>query len=243
MCIQLEIAILKCFGHEIEFNNSSDYKPIQMSLFDDKEVEITGKIDRVDLGKIGDKQYIRVIDYKSSDTSIDLTKVKAGLQIQLVTYLDALTEKTEYELGGVLYLNLLDNIYKASKNEDPERIEEEIRKLFRMKGLVVADVQVIKAMDKNIEESGSSDIIPVTLKKDGNIYERQSSTIGAEEFKELQKSVRKVIKQLSSEIMKGNIDIKPYSYNDQTGCEYCVYRSICNFNTSLASNEYNYIKK
>lgn len=45
-----------------------------MSLFEDKSLEITGKIDRVDLGKIGDKQYVRVIDYKSSNRDLD----KAG---------------------------------------------------------------------------------------------------------------------------------------------------------------------
>lgn len=229
------------FGHEVEFNNLSEFKPIQMTLFDDKSVEITGKIDRVDLGKVGDKQYIRVIDYKSSEMSMDISKVEAGLQIQLVTYLDALTENTAYESSGVLYLSLLDNIYKASKNESTEKIEEEIRKLFKMKGFVLADVQVVKAMDKNLEKSNTSDIIPVALKVDGEISSKPK-TLNAEEFKELQKSVRKTIKQLSSEIMKGNIDIKPYNYKKQTGCKYCAYKSICNFNTSFKSNEYDYIK-
>lgn len=231
---------MKYYGHEVEFNNLSEFKPIQMTLFDDKSVEITGKIDRVDLGKVGDKQYIRVIDYKSSDMSIDISKVEAGLQIQLVTYLDALTENTEYESSGVLYLSLLDNIYKASKNESTEKIEEEIRKLFKMKGFVLADVQVVKAMDKKLEKSNTSDIIPVALKVDGEISSKPK-TLKADEFKELQKNVRKTIKQLSTEIMKGKIDIKPYNYKKQTACNYCAYKSICNFNTSLKYNEYDYI--
>ena len=241
MYIRLETVILKYYGHEVEFNNLSEFKPIQMTLFDDKSVEITGKIDRVDLGKVGDKQYIRVIDYRSSDMSIDVSKVEAGLQIQLVTYLDALTENTEYESSGVLYLSLLDNIYKASKNESTEKIEEEIRKLFRMKGFVLADVQVVKAMDKKLEKSNTSDIIPVALKVDGEISSKPK-TLKADEFKELQKNVRKTIKQLSTEIMKGKIDIKPYNYKKQTACSYCAYKSICNFNTSLKSNEYDYIR-
>lgn len=228
-------------GHEVEFNNLSEFKPIQMTLFDDKSVEITGKIDRVDLGKVGEHQYLRVIDYKSSEMAMDISKVEAGLQIQLITYLDALTEQTEYEPSGVLYLSLLDNIYKASKNEPTEKIEKEIRKLFKMKGFVLADVQVVKAMDKKLGKSNTSDIIPVALKVDGEISSKPR-TLKADEFKELQKTVRRTIKQLSSEIMKGNIDIKPYNYKKQTGCEYCTYKSICNFNTSFKSNEYDYIK-
>lgn len=229
-------------GHEIEFSNISEFKPIQMSLFEDKALEITGKIDRVDLGKIGDKQYVRVIDYKSSNRELDVKQAEAGLQIQLVTYIDALTEARDYEASGLLYLGLIDNIYKAQKNiDDVELIEAEIRKAFQMKGLVLADINVIKAMDKKIEPSKKSDIIPVTLSKDGEISSRGSSTLTAEEIKELQKNVKKIIKELSSEIMRGNIDIKPYNYKGKTGCDFCSYRTICNFSTSLKCNNFDYI--
>lgn len=227
-------------GHEIEFNNTSQFKPIQMSLFEDKSLEITGKIDRVDLGKIGDKQYVRVIDYKSSNKELDMKQVESGLQIQLVTYIDALTEQANYEASGLLYLGLIDNIYKATKNtDDTEAIEAEIRKAFKMKGFVLADIQVVKAMDKNIEQNRKSDIIPVSLKADGSINGSSAKT--AEEFKNLQKQVKKVIKELASEIMKGNIDIKPYSYKGKTGCDFCNYRTICNFSTSLKCNNFDYI--
>ena len=228
-------------GHEVEFNNLSEFKPIQMTLFDDKSLEVTGKIDRVDLGKIGDKQYVRVIDYKSSLKKIDLVQAEAGLQIQLVTYLDVLTENKPYESSGVLYLGLIDNIVKARKNMDTEEIEKEIRKAFKMQGYVLADVKVIKAMDKTLDSSGTSNIIPVALTKDGEIMNSRSNTLTSEEFKELQKNVRKTIKQLSTEIMKGNIDIKPYNYDKKTGCDYCIYKTICNFSTGLKNNDYDYI--
>ena len=230
----------KVLGHEIEFNNTSEFKPIQMSLFEDKSLEITGKIDRVDLGKIGDKQYVRVIDYKSSNRELDVKQVEAGLQIQLVTYIDALTEQKDYEASGLLYLGLIDNIYKATKNtEDTDLIEAEIRKAFKMKGIVLADLQVVKAMDKNIEQTKKSDIIPVSLKSDGSISGSSAKT--AEELESLQKQVKKVIKSLASEIMKGNIDIKPYNYKGKTGCDFCNYRTICNFSTSLKCNNFDYI--
>ena len=93
----LQSSDFEVLGHEIEFNNLSEFKPIQMSLFDDNKLEIIGKIDRVDIGLINNKQYVRVIDYKSSVKKMDLNQIVSGLQIQLITYLDALTEQKNYE--------------------------------------------------------------------------------------------------------------------------------------------------
>ena len=230
-------------GHEIEFNNLSEFKPIQMSLFDNNKLEITGKIDRVDIGFMNDKQYVRVIDYKSSVKKMDLNQVASGLQIQLITYLDALTTQKDYEASGLLYLGLIDNIVKASKNMKDEEIEEEIRKGFKMQGFVLADVNVIRAMDKTLEDGATSNIIPVSLTKDGEISNYKSNSLTSEEFKDLQRSVRRAIKDISEEILKGKIDIKPYNYEKSTGCDFCKYKTICNFNTNIKGNDNNYINR
>ena len=230
-------------GHEIEFNNLNEFKPIQMSLFDNNKLEIIGKIDRVDIGFTNNKQYVRVIDYKSSIKKMDLNQIVSGLQIQLVTYLDALTEQKDYEASGLLYLSLIDNIVKASKNMTDEEIEMEIRKGFRMQGFVLADVNVIRLMDKTISNGQTSNIIPASLNKDGDLSNYKSNSLTSEEFKDLQKSVKKAIKNISEEILKGYININPYNYEKQTGCDFCKYKTICNFNTNIKGNEYNYINK
>ena len=144
--------------------------------------------------------------------------------------------------GGVLYTNLIENIVKSNKNKSDEEIKSEIKKNFRMQGLIVADVDIIKMMDTKLDV-GNSDIVPISLKSDGTISNRGSSTITKEQFDDLQKQVNKTIKQISREILKGNIDIKPYKYNKTTGCDYCKYKTICMFDTSLKNNEYNYIKQ
>ena len=46
-----------------------------------------------------------------------------------------------------------------------EEIEDEIRKNFKMKGLVAADVKLIKMMDKSLEV-GTSNIIPAGITKE-----------------------------------------------------------------------------
>ena len=65
-----------------------------------------------------------------------------------------------------------------------------------------------------------------------------------EQFENLQKYTDKIIKQISQEILSGNIDIKPY-YNTKdkkTPCEYCSYKSICRFDEGQCNN-YNYVGK
>ena len=227
-------------GNELEFNKNGKFEPITIQLDNNKKVEITGKIDRIDLAKNKDGKYIRIIDYKSSIKNIDLNEVVAGLQIQLLTYLDAVSKTDNFLPAGVLYFNLIDPIIKSNKNMTNEEIEEEIKKNFKMQGLILADVNVVKMMDKKLE-TGFSSLVPAYIDSKGNLSENRSSTVSKEEFKNLQKYMNKIIKQISKEIMSGNIDIKPYynTKNKKTPCEYCKYKPICNFNGSV--NEYNYI--
>lgn len=229
-------------GHEIEFSNSGKYKPIIIEMQDGRKIEITGKIDRVDIGTYEDKKYVRIIDYKSSIKNIDMNQVEAGLQIQLITYLDAISIAEDFLPSGMLYLGLVDNIIKSNKNMLDEDIKQEIRRKFRMNGLVLADINIIKMMDTNLD-IGASNIVPVTIKKDGEISESKSSVLKEEKFIELQEKVNKLIKEISKEIFSGKIAIEPYNYNKHTGCDYCEYKAICNFDPNFKDNTYNYIKK
>ena len=116
-------------------------------------VEISGKIDRIDTAQNEDGKYLRIIDYKSSIKNIDLNEVYAGLQIQLLTYLDAVCKEEDIMPAGVLYFSLIEQMVDTQKNIKVEEIEERIRKNFKMKGLILADIKVVKLHDKNLQET------------------------------------------------------------------------------------------
>ena len=109
-----------------------------------------------------------------------------------------------------------------------------------MKGLILADVNVVKMMDNKLQ-TGSSDIIPVYITKDGDISENRSSTVTKSDFEKLNLKIKEIIKEISKEILIGKIDIKPYNYKKKTGCDYCKYKTICMFNPNIKDNNFNYI--
>ena len=237
----LKYSDFEVMGHEMEFKNGKEYPAIQISLDNGKRVEVTGKIDRIDIAKAPDGNYIRIIDYKSSAKDINLNEVVAGLQIQLLTYLDAVCSIEDLIPAGAFYFNLIDPSIKATKQLDEQKIEDEIRKQFKMKGLILADVDIVKKMDKTLE-TGNSNIVPAYINKDENLANR-ASTITRQQFENLQKYTNKIIKQISNEILTGDISVKPYYKLKQgkTPCEYCKYKSICNFNTGICKREFRFV--
>lgn len=229
-------------GTEVEFGEKGKYKPIRLTLENGKKIEIIGKIDRIDTAQGEDGKYLRIIDYKSSAKNIDLNEVYAGLQIQLLTYMDAACKEEDLMPAGILYFSMLEQMIKADRRMELEEIEEKIRANFKMKGLILADVKIVKLHDKNLEK-GSSNLVPAYIDKDGNLSDKKTSGVTKEQFVDLQKYMYTVIKQISTEILGGNIDLKPYYKDKKTPCKYCDYKSICEFNMGGCENKYNYIDK
>ena len=227
-------------GTEVEFGKNGKYKPIILELEDGKRVEITGKIDRIDTANEEDGKYLRIIDYKSSSKNIDLNEVYAGLQIQLLTYMDAICKEEDIMPAGIFYFSLLEQMIKADKKISEEEIENMIQKNFRMKGLIVADVKIIK-MNDNTLSSGSSKLVPAAITQSGSVNEKWTNGVSKEEFKVLQDYINITIKQIAKEIFDGNIEIKPYNKKGKTPCEYCEYKAICGFNPQNKDNKYNYV--
>lgn len=225
---QMQNSDFNVLGNEVEFTKKLG------------NIEIVGKIDRIDVAENEEGSFIRIIDYKSSSKSLDLNKMVTGLQIQLLTYVDIMAEKTNKEPAGMLYFNLIEPIISKNKNLPDEEIEEEIRKAFRMKGLILSDLKIIKMMDNKLE-SGASKIIPISLDKSGNVSQTRSGVLSKEEFTILQKKIKRLIKQIADEILRGRIEIKP-TYNSKqkkSSCEYCPYKTICGFNPK--KNVYEYV--
>lgn len=227
--------------YEVGFGDNDKFPPITVELSSGEKIKLTGRIDRIDAFKTEQGTYLRIIDYKSGAKDFKLSDLYYGLQIQLITYMDAIWEngkevyQDEIMPGGILYFKIDDPIIKSDGRLSEEEVEKAIMKQLKMKGLLLADVKLIKAMDNTIE--GSSSIIPATLNK-GDVLGKNTSGATFEQFKLLRKYIRKLLNDIGSEILNGKVDIKPYKKKGTTACKYCSFLPICQFDPALKENTY-----
>lgn len=227
-------------GYELGFGEGEKFPPITIELESGEKINLIGRIDRVDALKTEEGTYLRIVDYKSGNKNFKLADVYYGLQIQLITYLDALWENGGLEIedpvlpGGILYFHIDDPLVKGHGKLSPEEVEKAIMKELKMKGLVLADVKLIKEMDREID--GSSMIIPARINK-GDILGK-SSAASLEQFRILRKYVNGLLTGLCEEILRGNTAIQPYKQKNMTSCKYCSYSAVCQFDPTLSENKY-----
>lgn len=229
-------------GFEVSFSAIDNLKAMKISLSEDEELHLKGRIDRLDLCEDEHHVYVKIIDYKSGNTSFDLAALYYGLQLQLVVYMDAALEREEKRHpgkeavpAGMFYYHIQDPVVDWEPEEDEETIEEKILKKLRMSGLVDSDLEVIRHMDREIETE--SQVIPVAM-KDGLIVEAKSSVASRKRFKALTEYVHQKLKTAGQEILSGNIAVNPYKQGNRTGCDYCPYHAVCGFDRKTAGYGY-----
>lgn len=227
-------------GYEVGFGDREEFPAIILELPTGVKISLTGRIDRVDAFKTEEGTYLRIIDYKSGTKAFKLSDVFYGMQIQLITYLDAIGENGQKDLpkpilpGGMLYFKIDDPIIKSSNKISEEDVEKAIIKQLKMKGLLLADVKLIKEMDSQID--GNSIIIPARINKGDVLGKSSAATL--EQFEVLRKYVRSLLTSIGEEMLKGDIPIKPFKNKRTTPCTYCDYSSVCQFDPTLKDNKY-----
>ena len=231
--------------YELSFGLNQTYPPLEVELHDGAKIYLEGRIDRVDVFDGEEHSFIKIIDYKSGDKDFNLSDVYHGLQLQLMVYLDAVLSngdkmnRKSMKPAGIFYYKIDDPMVKTD-GKVIEIIEKEIQRKLKMKGLVLKDVNIIREMDREI--NGHSHIIPVGLNKDNGFYSN-SSLVDYEEFHGLIQHVKKLVKEITMEMLKGRVCIEPIKSGNQSACSYCSYRSICQFDTMFEENNHRHMKK
>lgn len=225
-------------GFEVSFSAIDNLKAMKIRLSEDEELLLKGRIDRLDLCEDEKHVYVKIIDYKSGNTSFDLAALYYGLQLQLVVYMDAALEMEERKHpekmavpAGIFYYNIKDPMVKKEGEMTSEEIEKQILKQLRMNGLVNSDLEVIHHLDREIQKE--SDVIPVAV-KDGYVQEAKSSVAGQKRFDALRRYVGSGLKRSGQSILKGENGLLPYKDGDRTACDYCPYHAVCGFDTKTA---------
>lgn len=230
-------------GLELDFGPGQSLPPLSFRLDNGVVMEVVGRIDRVDVAEGEKGLLLRVIDYKSSQKDLKLHEVYYGLSLQMLTYLDVLLNAAEEWLGetaypaGTLYFHVHNPMLQSPNGLSAEQARQELLKRFKMKGLLLADRDVVGQMDTALDK-GYSSILPVAVKADGSFYS-SASVASPEQWDSLLASVRHNIRTIGTRMTEGDVDIKPYRIQQETACTFCSFKPVCQFDDSLEGSGYN----
>jgi len=231
-------------GLELGFGPGEKLPPLWFALENGGTMSVRGRIDRIDRADGERGMLLRVIDYKSSRTSLSLTELLYGLSLQMLTYLDVVLTHAESWLGrpalpaGVLYFHVHNPLIRSNNALPRDKAEAELRKRFKMRGLLLADAEAVCLMDRGLKDAGGrSELIPAALKADGQFYKASSVATDAQ-WKQLIGYVRGAIRRIGNGIAAGDVGIAPYRLGQKTPCAFCEYRAVCQFDPQFAGNGY-----
>lgn len=216
------------WGAEVSFGMEGGLPPVMLTLQDGRCIALRGKIDRIDRYE-GDKGlYLRVVDYKSSQRDLEPVRMWYGLQLQLLLYLKAATQAKPGALpAGAFYFTVKDPMVNTP--EDIKAIaEERIAHMLHLRGVVLADEEVIAASDAKVQNYS----VPGVLNKDGSISKSASALhLGA--MNALLAHAQETAAQLADHIRAGCITAAPAQVGQWSACDYCEYAAICGLDPKL----------
>ena len=202
-----------------------------------------GRIDRLDIMKTDDKVYVKIIDYKTGNTTFDLVSIYYGLQMQLVVYMDAAVKaeqrkypNAEVKPAGIFYYNVKDPMLQKEMEDDLDRLDPEIFKKLKMNGLVLAEDEVISGLDRTTVS------LPMAYTSTG-LFRKGSSIASENEFALLDAYVKKKITDIREAILDGNAEVSPYEMGNRNACTYCPYQGTCGFDRKIPGYEFRRLKQ
>lgn len=213
---------------ELKIEFDGEIAPYTVELDDGGRAILGGIVDRVDTmtSEDGEKTYLRIIDYKTGGKDFKLSDILSGINMQMLLYLACIFENGKDRYGnvvpaGVLYVPAKKSRNTLGRDATSEQIENERLSQGKMKGIVLADEEVIRGM----EESGGGFIIEAKIDKNGNI---KGKTFDSHGFELIRKAIDKAVSDMALSLHEGDIGARPIRYaQNKTVCDYCEYKAVC----------------
>ncbi|MBW8002346.1 MAG: hypothetical protein FVQ80_10045 [Planctomycetes bacterium] len=205
----------------------------RLKLRGGRELVLSGKIDRIDIGKIDDEELAIVFDYKRKGQSFSWKKFYHGLDMQLPIYLLAVRGSANSKVVGAFYIPIEVKIEKVTLN----KLENQASK-FGYKANGIFNGEFAKRLDKETSSRDSKFYNFYVSKEDGvyGNYNKRGTLRGGDFEKVLQFAEHKLV-ELGGDIVSGKIDVFPYKLGSETACRFCEYKAVCRFDWQI--NSYN----
>ena len=207
---------------ELPIGPGEAVRPLRLTAPGGQQVQVVGKVDRVDVMEREGKRYLRVVDYKTGAKEFSLEEVWCGLNLQMLLYLFSLCG----EGGGPFAGSVPAGVLYLSADPPPPLVERqqaaEYRQVYAVDGLVLEDEMVLRAMDRE----GAGAFIPVGRSSTGRLR-RSKKLADLEKMGRIERRIEELVAQMAGELYDGLIDASPLVRRTERPCDWCDYRTVC----------------
>lgn len=245
---------------ELSFDQTDESKgawaALHYQLANQQQVFVRGRIDRLDkIAVQDDATYYNVVDYKSGNKKFDLVDAYYGLDLQMLTYLNSLSQhlaaiKAKAKVGGALYLHLNAPSYHYGDLQKGDATDVELQKhLYH--GVIMNDPQLLMQLDHGLVK-GQRRLLDLSTKQNKNKETKQeqpytfkkktgSLLVNAAELAALLQRNQQLLIDAATNILAGDVQLHPFHRDKRTGLDYSDYLDVFRFDNMLDYHKYNYI--
>jgi ATP-dependent helicase/nuclease subunit B len=235
---------------ELSFGiNPQDLPAWRLPLGDGKWLALRGKIDRVDLWPVpgADEALAVIVDYKSSGAKLDPIFMHHGMQLQLLSYLNALLHLPDPKKifgisrilpAGVFYVPLRARPDSGdTRREVIGRAAEAMSTAYQHTGRF--DGRTILKLDNRGLEKG--DQFKFAKRKDGAFSKRGNEALAPDAFGALLEKIEGDLRSHGGRIFGGDIAARPYRKGNERACDWCHCQPVCRFDSWI--HPFNVLRK
>lgn len=220
----------------LEANLIDDKSLAPLVLKDSKgKIIFTGTVDRIDTyeAENGNK-YIRIIDYKSSEKTIEKLFIDNGINMQMLLYMLAVTQNgkfKDYIPAGMFYAMLTVDYPGATLRAKAKPLN--ISSKLKFNGIARNDSEIIDAMDKSDKK----------IYVHTSPYKKDSSPpvlpFSEEQIDKLLEFSKDKIKEMRDSLYNGDIAVDPLINESRNlnACKYCEFSDVCGNNPVFRSHD------
>lgn len=195
----------------------------------------TGTVDRIDTyqSESGNK-YIRIIDYKSSEKTIEKFFIDNGINMQMLLYMLAVTQNGKFKNyipAGMFYAMLTVDYPSAALRNKAKPLNTNSKLKFN--GIARNDSEIIDAMDKSDKKiyvhtsPYRKDTLPPVL------------PFSKEQIDKLLEFSKDKLKEMNNSLYNGDIAVDPLINisKNLNACKFCEFSNICGNNPVFRSHD------
>ena len=166
----------------------------------------TGIVDRIDISEKG----YRVIDYKSGNKALSLPKIRAGLQLQLLTYLMILEDTMARAPHGTYYFSFTDESIDVIAGSFAKRTNS---------------TTFMDELDWREDYQNNHKLVGVSLTELPDDLKEYVKSLKQNDYQEFKAVLLQLYSYLGEQLLQGKIAPLPV----ETACQYCDFKGICHY--------------